>query len=98
MSKDYKLEIYKLIKGDNDVSRASEYGWVNDSEFLVWIDYSDVGDFMAEATKVFGYSLFDDGGFDVRAQADGICFDLNKMLEGYGLELEDIFPKDENEH
>ena len=42
MSKNYELELYKLLmnpeEDDIDISYVDEFGWVNDTEFCVWIN------------------------------------------------------------
>ena len=38
----YELELYKLImtpdEDDPDISYVDEFGWINDTEFCVWIN------------------------------------------------------------
>lgn len=94
--KNYELETFKLI-ADKENILASEFGWVSDEEFLVWIPYYQLKDFMDKAIKIFGYELFDDGGFNANMQPDGVCVDICKMLCGY-LNVEDVFPKEEYQH
>jgi hypothetical protein len=48
--------------------------------------------------SVFGYGLFDDGGFDVRAIDDNLVFNLYDILSSYDCELEDIFSQSEYKH
>ena len=94
------LELYKLIMTpdpeDKDFSYVSEMGWVKDM-FLVWIDYIHLSDFMERLKEIFGYGLFDDGGFDCNMQSDGVCIDLCEAL-GYALDIETVFPKDKYQH
>lgn len=97
--KNYGLELYKIIKegdGDGD-SYVSEFGWISTGEFCVWVDYWSLNDFMKKLKEIFGYGMFDDGGFDANMQEDGVCIDLCEALENY-LNIEDVFPKDKYQH
>ena len=91
----YEVEFYKLVK---ESELVSEYGWINKEEFCVWVDYINLHDFMEEVKKVFGYGMFDEGGFDANMQGDCLCIDVCEMLDGY-LSVEDVFPYcEENKH
>ena len=76
---------------------ASECGWVNDTQFCVWINYEDLAAFINELKEVFSAGIFDDGAFDCNMQETGVCIDLCKALEGY-ISLEDVFDKEAYEH
>ena len=96
--KNYELELYKLItEKEDECSYVSEMGWVSDTEFCVWVYYHDLLDFMDKAEEIFGYEMFDDGGFNANMQSDCVCIDLCKMLESY-LNIEDVFPKEKYQH
>lgn len=96
-----ELKLFKLITmpdpEDSDVSYVSEYGWIDDKSFCVWVDYMWVDDFMRELKNIFGYGVFDDGAFNANMQSDGICIDLCEALGGY-LNIEDVFPKEYYKH
>ena len=77
---------------------ANERGWINDSQFCVWIYYEHVKDFMNEFKYIFGNCVFDDGAFSANMQEDGVCIDLCEALEGYDFPFEKAFPKDEYAH
>lgn len=94
--KNYELELYKLITDEED-GFINEFGWVSNTEFLVWIYYFHLDGFIEKAIKIFGDGMFDDSGFDANIQADGVCIDLCKMLDGY-LDLEAVFPKEKYQH
>lgn len=100
--KNYELELYKLImlpdEEDSDVTYVSEFGWVNDTEFLVWIDWLFFKEFMDRITEIFGYGIFDDENFNANIQPDSVCIDLKDVLAGYGVEIEEVFPKDKYRH
>jgi hypothetical protein len=91
----YELELFKIVTEDE--TYIEEFGWVSDTQFFVWIRYYDLDDFMARMKDIFGYSLFDDGGFDANMQYNGVCIDLCEMLGDY-LDLEDVFPKGKYQH
>ena len=101
MSKNYGLELYKLVitpdEEDLDVSYVSEFGWVSDTEFLVWIDFIWFKEFMDRITEIFGYSIFDEANFNANIQSDSVCIDLQDVLYGY-VNVEEVFPKDKYKH
>jgi len=100
MRKEYGLDLYKLCcTNDNDYETymVDELGWINDKEFYVWVSYLYLKEFMDTLTKIFGYGLFDDYGFEGNMRADCVCIDLCKALDGC-VDLEAVFPKDEYKH
>lgn len=101
MSKNYGLELYKLIinpENDPDIIYADEHGWVDDETFCVWVHLVWFADFIKALTDIFGYSLFDDGGIEARIGSNYVCVDLGKIASDYGIDLESIFPKEKNRH
>lgn len=101
MSKNYGLEIYKLIvtpdEEDLDISYVSEFGWVSDTEFFIWVDYIWFKEFMDDIIRIFGYGIFDEGNFNANIQSDSVCIDLRSVLAGY-VDIEEVFPKDKYKH
>lgn len=95
MDKNYELALYKLITEEELVS---EFGWSGDNYLLAWINYRDLKEFVDKGMKTFGYSLFDDGGFDANMQSDGVCINLLELFDGYAIDFETIFPKDKYQH
>lgn len=99
--KNYGLELYKLImtpdEEDLDFSYVSEFGWVNNEEFLVWVSFDWIKDFIERLTEIFGYGIFDDGNFNANIQSDTVCIVLNEVLDGY-VDIEEVFPKDKYQH
>lgn len=97
--KNYSLELYKIIKegGSYGNPYVSEFGWISSGEFCVWVDYYCLNDFMEKLKEIFGYGMFDDGGFDANMQIDGVCIVLNDVLNGY-VDIEEVFPKDKYRH
>lgn len=91
----YELELYKMITDDENC--IDELGWINDKQFCVWISYFRLDDFMDRAKSIFGYGMFDDGGFNANMQSDGVCIDLYEMLGDY-LDIENVFPKEKYQH
>ncbi len=100
MDNSYDLDLYILCcTEDNEYNTClvDELGWVNDNEFYVWVSYLWVTEFMAQMRKIFGYGLFDEGGFIAHMREDGICFDLKAAVDDY-VDLESLFPKEKYEH
>lgn len=101
MSRNYELELYKLIirpdEIDPDICYAQELGWINDNEFCVWIDYLVLDEFICSLKNIFGYEIFDDGGFNGNMQSDCICIDLCEAI-GECVDIEAVFPKDKYKH
>lgn len=99
--KNYELELYKLIMTPKeehlDFSYVSEFGWVNDKEFLVWVSFIWFKEFMDKLTEIFGYGIFDDRNFNANIQHDTVCIVLNDVLDGY-VDVEEAFPKDKYRH
>lgn len=95
-----ELQLFKLITNpdeqDEDFSYIDEFGWVND-EFYIWINYWHLGKFINKLREIFGYGIFDDGGFDGNIQEYGVCINLVDALDGY-VDLEEVFPKDKYQH
>lgn len=90
------LKLKKLILNSNLVS---EYGWVNNDEFLIWVNYYNIEYFLTEIADIFGFGLFDDESFKGTFAYDSICINLEEMLGGYlDCELEEIFSKEEYKH
>ena len=88
-----ELELYKLIKND-----GSEFGWVNDDEFLVWLYHFQLDNFIKDMTKIFDYGMFDEELVEAHIGKDYIVIDLACMLSGEDIELERVFPKEEFKH
>ena len=89
------LKLYKLlVTEDNEYNRpiADEIRWEGD-KLLVWIPYLWLHEFIKSTRGMFGDSMFDEGGFDGNFQYDCVCIDLEKVLDGYGIDLKEIFPR-----
>jgi len=100
VDKNLELELYKLCCEEDREYKSQfvdEMGWINDKQFCVWVPYLWLREFMERMISIFGYGLFDDGGFEANVQGDGLCIDLCEALESY-LEIEDVFPKDKYRH
>lgn len=102
MDKNYELELYKLIitpdEEYSDVSYVDEFGWVSDTEFFVWINLIWFKEFVKRLNDIFGYSLFDEGGIEARIGSNYVCINLEDFVNGYGINLETVFPKDKYKH
>ncbi len=102
MKKNYELELYKLImqpdEDDPDISWVDEFGWICGEEFCVWVNILFFKDFMERFKEIFGSEVFDEGGIHAKIQEDCVCFALEDIMEWYGVELENVFPKDKYKH
>lgn len=102
MEKNYELELCKLIMNpdeeDSDISYVDEFGWVSDTEFYVWINLIWFDEFVKRLYNIFGYSLFDEGGIEAHIGSDYVCIDLEDFVGGYGVDLEEVFPKSKYKH
>ena len=102
MKKNYELELYKLIMQPDDdgpdISWVDEFGWICGEEFCVWVNLLFFKDFMERFKEIFGSEVFDEGGIHAKIQEDCVCFALEDIMEGYGVELENVFPKDKYKH
>lgn len=88
-----ELELYKLVTKD-----VSEFGWVNDEEFLLWLYHHELSDFIKNIIEIFDGCGFDEYGVEVHLREKYIVINLNNMLCNEDIELERIFPKDEYRH
>lgn len=93
-SKNYGLELYKLITSTNYVS---EFGWVSDTEFFVWVNNIWFSEFVCGMIDIFGYGIFDDENFNANIQSDCVCIDLTDVLDGL-VDIEGVFLKDKYKH
>lgn len=102
MSRNYELELYKLLinpeEDDTEITYVEEFGWVNNTEFCVWINLSWFNEFIKQLNNIFGYSLFDEGGIEARIGSDYVCIDLEEVTSGYGVDLEEVFPRSKYTH
>ena len=89
-----ELELYKLISESDYVD---EMGWISEKEFCIWVSFVWIDELIEEMKKIFGNSLLDEGGIDVRMLDGYFCIDLCDLLGSY-LQIEDVFPKDKYQH
>lgn len=97
-NKNYELELYKLIITPCETTFISEFGWVSDTEFYIWVDFIWFKEFMDGVIEIFGYGIFDDANFNANIQLDSVCIDATKVFSGYGIDFERVFPKDKYRH
>lgn len=88
-----ELELYKLVT-KNEI----ECRWVSDTEFLIWVPYYGIGEFINSLVETFGEYLFEDEGVKANLLTGDVCIDLTNMLSDYDLNLEIVFPKGEFKH
>ena len=102
MSNNYELALYKLImnpeEDGRDISYVDEFGWISNTEFCVWISLFWFKEFVDGLNQIFGYGLFDDGGIEATIGSNYVVIDLAAYVEGYGVEIENMFPKEKYRH
>ena len=102
MNKNYELKIYKLImspdEDDSAISYVEEFGWVSDTEFVVWVGIIWFYEFIKQLKEIFDETIFDEGGFEARIGSDYVCIDLVDVLSGYDIDFEEVFPKSKFTH
>lgn len=102
MDKNYELEIYKLImnpdEDDSAISYVDEFGWINDCEFIVWINIVWFHEFIKQLREIFDETIFDEGGFEATIGPGYVCIDLVDILSGYDIDFEEVFPKSKFTH
>lgn len=74
-------------------SLCSEYRWIDDDTFCVWLNYYHVHEFMDRLNKIRQIEVYDNE-LDAQIQDNYLCIVLNKRLFDTE-ELEEIFPKEE---
>ncbi len=79
----YEEKIKELVASD-----IIEYAkWISADEFIVWIYYFNLDDFIDKIKEDFGTYPFDEGGFDDVVMFDNmIAINLCALLEGYTTE------------
>ncbi len=99
---DDEIQLYKLIMNPDDrhpdVSYVTEFRWVNDKQFCIWIDYVWVEDFIKGMIEIFGHDIFDAGEIYANLQHNCLCIDLCEVFEGSDINIEELFPKDKYSH
>ena len=93
-----KTREHRLYKIVTIIIYVSEFGWVNEEEFFVWVPHLYLANFVEELSKMFGLGIFDDGSFMGNIQYDCVCIDLCDALKGCDIDLEEIFPKEKFTH
>ena len=79
----YEEKIKDLVSQDF----IEDARWISDDEFIVWIYYFNLDDFMDRIKKDFGTYPFDEGGFDDVVMFDNIiAINLCTLLQGYTTE------------
>ena len=76
----YEEKIKELVSSDF----IEDARWISDDEFIVWIYYFNLDDFMDKIKEDFGCYPFDEGGFEDVVMFDNtIAINLCTLLQGY---------------
>ena len=79
----YEEKIKELV----DSHLIEDARWISDDEFIVWIYYFNLDDFIDRIKEDFGTYPFDEGGFDDVVMFDNmIAINLCTLLQGYTTE------------
>ena len=86
----YEEKIKELVNQDF----IEDARWISDDEFIVWIYYFNLDDFIDKIKEDFGTYPFDEGGFDDVVMFDNrIAINLCTLLQGYTTEhFNEILP------
>ncbi len=98
--KNCELELYKLIMEGASCGfpYVSEFGWIDEYRFVVWIDYLWIKEFMDKIVEIFEDGIFEDcRHFHATMQSHAICIDLMDLLDGF-VDIEEVFPKEDYKH
>jgi hypothetical protein len=85
--------LYKLVTKD-----VSEFGWVNDEVFYVWVSHFELSNFIKDIIKIFDDGMFDENTIEAHISKDYIVIDLADMLSGEDIDFKRVFQKDEFKH
>lgn len=99
----YGSELYQLCatkKNPTGYCLVDELGWINETDFCIWVNYLWLWEFLGVFKEIFGNGVYDDGGFSVQMQEDHLCINLSEALDGYlsKEDLEHIFPRNKYMH
>lgn len=100
MENGFALKLYKLCCTEDNIygeCLVDELGWINDTQFCIWISYHYLDEFMKDIKNIFGIGLFDDGGFYANMRETSVCIDLCEVVGNY-LDLEKVFPREKYKH
>lgn len=97
--KNCELELYKLIMEGSSCGfpYVSEFGWVNDTQFFVWVDYLCLKEFIDKLVEIFEDGIFEDASFNAVMLAHTVCIDLADVLGDY-IDIEEVFVKEHYKH
>ena len=80
------LDLYRFIN-ENDV----EYRWINDEDVCLFVNNFFIERFHA----ILDGSIFDDDGISCIMKDGYFCFHMRFICEYHGIELEEIFKKED---
>ena len=93
--KELEKNLYNLITKSDGIE---EFGWINEEEFCVWVYYEYLKEFMENIANMFGFGIFDDGGFQANMQSTGVCINLEDITGMDDIDLKELFPIEKFRH
>jgi hypothetical protein len=84
-----ELDLYKWVEEWNPEHRWDMNGSKKD-DVIIWISLHSLESFM----KLLPFSLFEEGGIEVRLLSDSIAIWASDICDPLDLDIKNIFPKD----
>lgn len=84
-----ELQFYKFIH-DNNIEHRWERFYDGREDVIIWVPFYHLKEL---ANMIDGF--LDEGGCDVRFQPDCIAIEVRDMVEYFGIEIENVFPKND---
>lgn len=85
-----ELELLELI-----TIHISEYGWVDDNQFYIWVDYEDVSDITRRLSDIFGNNMFEENCTMAILRDGFLVIDLVEALDWCDeICIEDVFDRE----
>jgi hypothetical protein len=86
-------ELFDLIT-KNEYIGIYKLGWVSENDFTVRVYHFGLSNFINKIIDLFGYGVFDNGGFNASVKENNCYIDLCEMLDGYA-NIENVFPEEQ---
>lgn len=73
---------------------ATEFGWIKEKEFRVFIPYDDFSSFMAELKENFGQFMTEPFEINAVIENDMVSINLCDLLPETAVSIEEVFSKE----
>jgi len=85
------IELYRFLHNNRIEWHYSENG--NEKDVIIFVEYYNVENFR----KILSASMFDDEGIECSMKDGYFCFWMKYICEYYGIELSEVFIKEEEQ-